>query len=741
MNYRRILGRIDREDFVGRDRELERIVLHPSQDAEAGALLLLAAPAADASELMRQAYDDLFARRGEAIPIYFALSRRDGTALRAARRFFTTFLQQYIAYRRVDPALCEGSPALNDLLDLALPTDYEWIARLVALFERTRAANDEVATIQVCFSAPERAATGRVVFSMIEGIHRAGDLHGSTQFGSQLAYIFGKSRNPYLLAGPRRHLLDLVRGISEKPAMVQTIRLEKLADDDARIMIERMARSQQVELNDQTRDLIVQQLDANPFFASALIQSARETNTPLTSFRNCQRLYVDELMGGQINRHFSTLLDELTSGPEVRRNLLRVLYDACSGETPKASLVTWKNQIGAETTEFERIIHQLHMRELINASASLVEVNKAARVWRDYLSASYRIEAAGESRALVVADTLVETLKRAPRTMARKYRRETALGLRELLAQFDCQEVPATLLDYNRFSTTYKGREPDQIDDGLEAETDLLRLPQIVNVAACEAFAPEKKFCDEERCVVGHGFDAADYTDANEVVWLAAEIESKLEASAELTKRTCDQLAEIARECGFARTQVWLIAPEGFSAEASALLDQLEAYGSSRQQVELLAERIDKEVKAKETNAAANEYELVIPMGGDTELIAAHAVEQVARRVNFQPEAINQIKTALIEACINAAEHSLSPDRKIYQRFWVENDKLVVTVGSRGVVPADMFSENGQGTNGEASNSRRGWGLKLIRTLMDEVEFQRVDDGTQLRMVKYIRKS
>jgi len=114
-------------------------------------------------------------------------------------------------------------------------------------------------------------------------------------------------------------------------------------------------------------------------------------------------------------------------------------------------------------------------------------------------------------------------------------------------------------------------------------------------------------------------------------------------------------------------------------------------------------------------------------------------VEQIARRIKFRPEAINQIKLALVEACINAAEHSLSPDRKIYQRFRVENDKLVVTVASRGVVPTNLAGQNG-GSNGEGK-SRRGWGLKLIKTLMDEVEFERVDDGTQLRMTKYLRKS
>jgi serine/threonine-protein kinase RsbW len=136
-------------------------------------------------------------------------------------------------------------------------------------------------------------------------------------------------------------------------------------------------------------------------------------------------------------------------------------------------------------------------------------------------------------------------------------------------------------------------------------------------------------------------------------------------------------------------------------------------------------------------------------MGGDNELLAATTVEQLARRLNFSPEAINQIKTAVVEACINAAEHSLSPDQKIYQRFRVESDKLVITISSRGIVPANIQGhiEERQREqlrhedNGEDTEQRRGWGLKLIKTLMDEVEFERVDEGTSLRMTKYLRKA
>jgi serine/threonine-protein kinase RsbW len=141
----------------------------------------------------------------------------------------------------------------------------------------------------------------------------------------------------------------------------------------------------------------------------------------------------------------------------------------------------------------------------------------------------------------------------------------------------------------------------------------------------------------------------------------------------------------------------------------------------------------------------ANEFQLIIPMGSDNEMLAASAVEQLARRLNFTPAAINQIKTAVVEACINASEHSLSPDRKIYQRFQVENDRLSITISSRGILPGSLsnnFQGQAKATAPDESHAddRRGWGLKLIQTLMDEVEFERVDEGTSLRMTKYLRQ-
>jgi serine/threonine-protein kinase RsbW len=124
---------------------------------------------------------------------------------------------------------------------------------------------------------------------------------------------------------------------------------------------------------------------------------------------------------------------------------------------------------------------------------------------------------------------------------------------------------------------------------------------------------------------------------------------------------------------------------------------------------------------------------MVIPMTDEAELIAAHAVEEIARRHNLDPRSINQLKTALVEACINASEHSLSPDGKIYQRFRVEDDRVVLTVSNRGLRLTSRMPA------AEPSDGRRGWGLKLMRRLMDEVVIEQVDDGTRIVMTKFLK--
>lgn len=742
---RRVLSRVERSEFVGRADELRRIVSHPQRAKPLGLLLLLA-PTAGVSELLRQAYDEIFHQRGKTIPIYFTLPQGEATAVSTAIEFLTTFLGQYVAFRRGEPALSQSSLTLNEIVALAPAADFEWMAQLVESYNRERFGNDDQALIRWCLSAPQRVPPqhGRP-FVMFDAVALIDGTADEPAMRSEILRTFSRSRLPFLLAGLRRQMLTAVHSTQCDLAGFDIIRLERLSDEDGRTLLDHLARRQRVPLSEEVRDLLVLQFECSPFFLTSFVQAASELNVVLDTYLVCEKLYVDELMGGPMGRYFSALLEQVAPDPVLRREIIQLLYESRRIDARRASFESWKGTLRLEAAKVESILGVLHAQEFITWDGGVILAGGGSLVWNDYLKARYRLEVATEPRALVVAETIAESLMRAPHTIARYYRRVASLGLRDVLTRFDCQRVPEILLDYARFSDAYKGSTLEVIGVGLDADTNLVRLPQVVHVASCAAYSiAAQSLCDEERCVAAHAFNDGKYTASNEVVWLAAEIDSKLEADREVARNWYEQLSSVARESGFGAIRIWLIAREGFSPQACQFLREVGAFGTSRQQMELLTARLDESGSSRKEMAPVTEFEMVVPMGDDNELLVAHTVEEIARRLNFRPEAVNQIKHAVVEAIINASEHSLSPDRKIYQRFRVEGDKLVITISSRGIVPSGIEARNGvrEAASAEildAPANRRGLGLSMIKTLMDEVEFERVDEGTSLRMTKYLR--
>lgn len=730
-----ILSCLAPEDFTGRSSETDEVLRHAKKTAPNYGLLLLSKPAGGLSELLRQVYDQLFYEQGDIIPFYFAFSKNDKTAEQAARRFLQTFLLQTVAFRRADAKLLDAAPEICELAELSVPEDGYWIDRLVTACETKSHLKDERSFVRQALSAPLRANAHKArTVVLIDNFHYLENIKGELNLLEELKEIYQRSTVPFVLAGRRRYVLDAVQSGNVKLQKVDTVHLNPLSNSDAGLLVEKNAETSGVQVNDQTRDLMVQQFGGNPFWISSMFAAARERKQHLDSFQQVEQLYIDALLGGSAGKYYETILNELAPDFETKKRILNLL----ANDGRRTPVEEWYKRLKLPEAQCYRILRTLHVNELVRLSSGQVEVSDD-EILRDYIESHYRMEIVGESRALVVGNLLAESLKRAPQTMTQFYRRSSSIGLRELLFVFNCQKVPWSLLDYSLFKERYKGLEEAEIVENLEREADRFSLPQIVYAANCVAFYPPiNQFSDEERSAVALGFEAGTYTDENEIVWITAEIDSKMEAAPELIEFWCDRLEMVALMCNFVNYKLWLVTPEGFSPEAWEILKQREAFGSSRRQVEFLIKFLKAE-NLIHKKLKANEYEMIVPMGDDTEMIAAHAVEEIARRHDFAPRAINQIKTALVEACINASEHSLSPDRKIYQKFTVEDDKIIITISNRGIkIPAKQIVESI--TEIEPGEGRRGWGLKLMRTLMDEVRFEQIDDGTRISMVKYLKK-
>jgi len=127
--------------------------------------------------------------------------------------------------------------------------------------------------------------------------------------------------------------------------------------------------------------------------------------------------------------------------------------------------------------------------------------------------------------------------------------------------------------------------------------------------------------------------------------------------------------------------------------------------------------------------------ELTLPVMQDMELAATKTAEVIAKRMDLDGDKTDEISMALIEACINAFEHSKSKDN-IFIQYIIDTDKLIIKVGDKGigfdaeVVAIPKIEEK------LLLIIRRGWGLQLMKELMDTVEFQSSEDGTTVTMTK-----
>lgn len=129
--------------------------------------------------------------------------------------------------------------------------------------------------------------------------------------------------------------------------------------------------------------------------------------------------------------------------------------------------------------------------------------------------------------------------------------------------------------------------------------------------------------------------------------------------------------------------------------------------------------------------------ELKIPSEFGYEKIAMSTVASIANEFGFSDEKVEDIKTALSEACINAIEHGneLLEDKNVIVIFRVKESALIIDVLDEG--KSKGFKLEHSPTLKEKLDEgidKRGWGLFLIERLVDNVELVS-DNGTSvLRM-------
>jgi serine/threonine-protein kinase RsbW len=125
-----------------------------------------------------------------------------------------------------------------------------------------------------------------------------------------------------------------------------------------------------------------------------------------------------------------------------------------------------------------------------------------------------------------------------------------------------------------------------------------------------------------------------------------------------------------------------------------------------------------------------NKIELHIPSVMGFEKIAMDCAASAAKMMGFTEDRIEDLKTAVAEACLNAIEHGNKMDTstKVGITLTVEESRLRVSVKDEGkgidIIPTPKIENKIEG-----KEKPRGWGVFLIKGLMNEVTFERSPEG------------
>lgn len=137
--------------------------------------------------------------------------------------------------------------------------------------------------------------------------------------------------------------------------------------------------------------------------------------------------------------------------------------------------------------------------------------------------------------------------------------------------------------------------------------------------------------------------------------------------------------------------------------------------------------------------------ELRLPSKLGYERVAMDAAASIAQRMGFDGDRVAALKTAVSEAVTNAIEHGNQYDEamKVVVLLTVRGDDLVISVTDEGSKVIDVsgglklpdISQKLQAPD------KGGWGMWLIRQLVDEAEFTTAPSGgNQVRMVIHLEQ-
>ncbi|MGE5456849.1 MAG: ATP-binding protein [Methanococcaceae archaeon] len=120
----------------------------------------------------------------------------------------------------------------------------------------------------------------------------------------------------------------------------------------------------------------------------------------------------------------------------------------------------------------------------------------------------------------------------------------------------------------------------------------------------------------------------------------------------------------------------------------------------------------------------------------DIELVAIEGLERMGKHLGITEDKIGEARIVVSEAIINGFEHSGMENPYVNIEFLMTKEELIILVTDygKGFNPEEV--EEPVLSKKLTSKNKRGWGIKLMKSLSDDLTIQSGPHGTKISIMK-----
>ena len=132
------------------------------------------------------------------------------------------------------------------------------------------------------------------------------------------------------------------------------------------------------------------------------------------------------------------------------------------------------------------------------------------------------------------------------------------------------------------------------------------------------------------------------------------------------------------------------------------------------------------------------QLKMTLPKIPDIELVALEGLERLSRHLGIAEEKIGEARIIVTEAIINAFEHGGDKNPAVEVEFTLTQKEVIIFVRDfgHGFEPSAIETPTIEAKL--KANSKRGWGLNLMKSLSDDFRIESDSNGTKITIRKLL---